>query len=55
VVHVASSQRSCGSKAKDDRFDGIGCDAVDVGPNYHSLVVIFLLPHRDTLVFWFLL
>jgi hypothetical protein len=34
VVHVASSQRSRGSEAKDSWFDGVGCGAVEVGPNY---------------------
>jgi hypothetical protein len=51
VVHVASSQRSYESEAKDGRLDGIGCGAVKVRPNYHSLVVISLLPHRGVLVF----
>jgi hypothetical protein len=55
VGHVASSQRSRGSKAKDGWFDGVRCDAVEVGPNYPSLDVIFLLAHRGILVFWFLL
>jgi hypothetical protein len=46
VVHMASSQRSRGSEAKDDRFDGVGCGAVKVGPNYPSLDVIFpFSPH----------
>jgi hypothetical protein len=53
VVHVASSQRSLGSEAKDSQFDDVGCDAVEVRPNYHSLDVIFLLDHRDILVFYF--
>jgi hypothetical protein len=52
-VHVASSQRSHGSEVKDGRFDGVGCDAVEVRPNYTSLDVIFLLAHRGILVFWF--
>jgi hypothetical protein len=38
-------------KPKDGQFDGIGCGAVEVGPNYHSLVVIFLLAHWGILVF----
>jgi hypothetical protein len=42
MVHVASSQRSHGSEAKDYWTDGIGCDAMEVGANYPSLVVIFL-------------
>jgi hypothetical protein len=53
VVHVASSRRSCGSEAKDGRFDGVGCVAVEVRPNYPSLYVIFLLVHRGILLFWF--
>jgi hypothetical protein len=50
---MASSQRSRGSEAKDDQFDGVRCSAVDVGPNYPSLDVIFLLVHRGILVFCF--
>jgi hypothetical protein len=53
VVYVASSWRSCGSEAKDGRFDGVGCDAVKVRPNYPSLDVIFSLAHRGILVFYF--
>jgi hypothetical protein len=53
VVHVASSQRSRGSEAKDDRFDGVGCGAAEVGPNCLLLDVIFLLAHRGILVFYF--
>jgi hypothetical protein len=53
VVHVASSWRSCGGKAKDGRLDGIECGAAEVGPNYHSLDVIFLLAYRGILVFCF--
>ena len=53
MVHVASSRRSRGSEAKDGRFDGVGCGAAQVGPNYPSLDVIFLLAHRGILVFWF--
>jgi hypothetical protein len=49
---VASSQRSHGSEVKDGRFDGVGCDAVEVRPNYTSLDVIFLLARRGILVFW---
>jgi hypothetical protein len=52
VVHVASSQRLRGSEAKDGRFDGVGCGVVEIGPNYHSLDVIFLLAHMGILVFW---
>jgi hypothetical protein len=53
VVHVASSWRSRGSQAKDGRFDGVGCGAVEVGPNYPSLDVIFVLAHEGILVFWY--
>jgi hypothetical protein len=52
VVHVASSCGSCGSEAKDGRFVGVGCDAVEVRPNYLSLDVIFILAHRGIIVFW---
>jgi hypothetical protein len=51
VMNVASSWRSCGSEAKDGRFDGVECDAVKVRPNYSSLDVIFLLAHIGILVF----
>jgi hypothetical protein len=37
--------------AKDGRFDGIGCDAVEAGQNNHSFVVFFPLAHRSILVF----
>jgi hypothetical protein len=53
MVHVASSRRSRRSEAKDSRFDGIGCSTVEVGPNYPSLDVIFLLTHKGILVFCF--
>jgi hypothetical protein len=52
VVHVISSWRSRENEAKDGRFDDIGCDAVKVRSNYPSLVIIFLLAHKDILVFW---
>jgi hypothetical protein len=51
-VHVASSQRSHGSEVKDGRFDGVGCGAMKVEPNYPSLNVIFRLAHMGILVFW---
>jgi hypothetical protein len=50
---MASSQRSRGSEAKDDQFDGIECGVVEVRPNYPSLDIIFLLGHRGILVFCF--
>jgi hypothetical protein len=36
---VASVWRSHESEAKDDWFNGVECDAVEVGSNYHSLDV----------------
>jgi hypothetical protein len=51
VVYMASSQRSHESEAKDGQFDGIRYGTLEVVPNYHSLIVIFLLAHRDILVF----
>jgi hypothetical protein len=51
VVHVASLWRSHESEVKDGWFDGVGCGTVEVGSNYHSLVIIFLLAYRGTLVF----
>jgi hypothetical protein len=53
VAHVASSQRSCGREVNDDRFDGVKCSTVEVGPNYPSLDVILFLAHWGTLVFGF--
>jgi hypothetical protein len=50
---VASLWKSHGSEANDGRFDDVGCGAVEVGSNYPSLDVIFLLAHRDILVFCF--
>jgi hypothetical protein len=41
MMHVASSWRSRGSEPKDSRFDSVECDVAKVGPNYHSLSVIF--------------
>jgi hypothetical protein len=53
VVHVASSWRSHGSEAKDSWFDDVGCGAAEVGPNYHSLVIVFILARKGILVFYF--
>jgi hypothetical protein len=53
VMHVVSFQRSHGSEIKDGRFNGVGCDVVEVGPKYPSLDIIFLLAHRGILVFSF--
>jgi hypothetical protein len=53
VMHMASSQRSRGSESKDGRFDGVGCGAVEVRPNYPSLDINFLLAHKGILVFYF--
>jgi hypothetical protein len=38
-------------KPKDDWFDGIGCDIVEVRPNYPTLVIVFLLAHTVILAF----
>jgi hypothetical protein len=40
-------------RAKDGRFNDVGCGAVEVGPNYPSVVVVFILAHRGILVFGF--
>jgi hypothetical protein len=53
MVHVASSRRSHGREVKFGRFDGIGCDIVEVGPNYSSVVVVLISAHRNILVFCF--
>jgi hypothetical protein len=45
---VVSSWRSRGSEVKVGWFDGIRCGTVEVGPNYHSLDVIFLLAHSHS-------
>jgi hypothetical protein len=37
--------------SKEGRFEGVGCGVVKVGPNYPSLVVIFLLTNRGIIVF----
>jgi hypothetical protein len=50
-MHVAYSQRLHENEAKDGRFDGVGCATVEVGSNYSSLVVIFLLAHKGIQVF----
>jgi hypothetical protein len=51
VVHEASSWRSRGSETKYGWFDDVGCGAMEDGPNYPSLDVIFLFVHRGILVF----
>jgi hypothetical protein len=53
MVHMTSSWRLRGSKAKDGRFDDIECSVVEVRPNYCSLVIIFILAHKGILVFCF--
>jgi hypothetical protein len=50
---MASLRRLHGSESKDGRFDGVGCGIVEVGPNYLSLDIIFLLAHKGILVFCF--
>jgi hypothetical protein len=50
---MTSLRRSCRSEVKDGQLDGISCGAVEVGSNYPSLDVIFLLVHMDILVFYF--
>jgi hypothetical protein len=55
VVHEASSRRLRRSEVKDGRFDGVGCGAVHVGPNYPYFIVVFFLAHMGIFVFWFLL
>jgi hypothetical protein len=51
---VVSLRRSRESEAKDGRFDGIRCDAVEVGPYYTSFIVIFSFRpqgHSSLLIF----
>jgi hypothetical protein len=54
MVPVASSWRSRGCEAKDCRFDGVGCGAAEVGPNYPYFAVFLVLAHRGILVFGFI-
>jgi hypothetical protein len=51
-ARVFQFYRSCGSEAKDDRFDGVGCGAVKVRRKYPSLVIISFSACRAILVFW---
>jgi hypothetical protein len=53
MVHVASSWMSHGGEVKYGWFIGVGCSAVEVGPNYPLVVVVFILAHRGILVFCF--
>jgi hypothetical protein len=39
VVHMALSRRSRKSEAKNGRFNGVGCGAMEVVPNYPLLDV----------------
>jgi hypothetical protein len=55
VVHVTSSRRSLGRDEKDTRFDGVGYGTAKVGPNYPSVVVVFILAQNRILVFCFLI
>jgi hypothetical protein len=51
MVHVASTQRSCGSEAEDGRFDVVRCDAVEVRQKDTSIAVIYFSACKDILVF----
>jgi hypothetical protein len=53
MVHVVASWRSSGREVKDGRFNGIGCGTTEVGPNYPSVVVVFISAHRGIIVFYF--
>jgi hypothetical protein len=50
---MASSWRLRGREVKYDRFDGIGCGAIEIGPNYPLVVVVFISAHMGILVFCF--
>jgi hypothetical protein len=52
MVHMTSLWRSHRRDVKDDLFDDVGCNVVEVRPNYH-LVVVLILAHRGILVFCF--
>jgi hypothetical protein len=54
VVHVTLLRMLRRSDAKDGWFDGVGCGAAQVGPNYPYFIIVFFLAHRGILVFWFL-
>jgi hypothetical protein len=45
MVHVASSQRSCGDEVEDGRVDATGC----IGLFYPNFVVFFVLGHKGSL------
>ncbi len=51
MVHVTSSQRSRGDKAKDGRVDAMGC----IGLFYPNFIVFIVLDHKDSLVISFLI
>jgi hypothetical protein len=46
MVHMASSQRSCGDEAKDRRVDAMGC----IRLFYPNFVIFFVLGHKGSLV-----
>jgi hypothetical protein len=49
MVHVATSRRSRGDEAKDERVDATGC----IGPFYHNFTVFIVLGHKDSLIISF--
>jgi hypothetical protein len=50
MVHVASSQRTCGDEAKDRRVDAMGC----IRRIYPNIAIFVVLGHTDSLVISFL-
>jgi hypothetical protein len=49
MVHVASSQRSCGDEVKDGPVDATGC----IRLFYPNFVIFFVLGNKSSLVFSF--
>jgi hypothetical protein len=49
MVHMASSQRSCGDEAEDGSVDAMGC----IGLFYHNFVIFIVLGHKGSLVIRF--
>jgi hypothetical protein len=49
MVHVVSSQKSCGDEAKDERVDAVGC----IGLFYPNFAIFIVLAHKGSLVISF--
>jgi hypothetical protein len=51
MVHVTSSQRSCGDEAEDGRVDPMGC----IGLFFPNFTIFIILGHKGSLVISFLI